>query len=429
MTVWWMIWVLASPVSVGQTLSETQPSGEDGVVRDDAAGDDALAAWWGGDKVTGDWFGARSDLAEIGFHLEPWMIIDWSQNWKGGLNTQGSAFRHLFGVDLTVETEPLFGLPGGTFFVQYYNHNGPDATAEDVGDFQVFSNIDADGRSQVAELWYEQWFGEYVRLKVGKVEANSEFAYAENGVEFIHPSAGFPPTILAFPSYPDPAMSLNLFAYPTSWSYIGVGWYDGALQNGFNTGELGPSMFGHQGYFWITETGVTWDGGGDRLSGRFALGGWLHTEPFEVLEPVPEDEEEVPVQIGTEGWYAILDQTLWCENPDQADDDQGISMYASYAYADPDVSEVTDNINFGAVWRGVIPTRDDDILGFGWNYVRFTGSEEHPPTGYEAAYEWFYRFELAPGVSLKPDVQYIHNPGGQGNSHAVVGTLRLEFAF
>lgn len=390
---------------------------------------DDLDSWLESDRLTGDWFGARTFMEEnIGLSIEPWWVMDASTNYHGGLDTEKTEFRHLFGVDFTLDMETAVGLEGGTFFVQFMNHNGPDASQTLTGDFQVFGNIDADGRTQVAELWYEQWFGDFLRIKIGKVEANSEFAFADNGVEFLHSSAGFPPTILGFPSYPDPATSVNVFVYPTSWSYIGFGSYDGALQNGILTGSRGPSTMGHEDWFWISEGGITWEGGDRGLDGRLALGGWYHSGNFDRFETMGR-RRTTPTQQGTEGWYTILDQTLWRENPATEDDEQGIKMYASYAHADPDVSEVDHNVNLGVIWTGLIPERNDDIVGAGMNYVHFTQSGDTEFVSHEAAYELFYKLQLTPAIAIKPDIQYIHSPGGEGLSDACVGTLRIELTF
>jgi carbohydrate-selective porin OprB len=50
--------------------------------------------------------------------------------------------------------------------------------------------------------------------------------------------------------------------------------------------------------------------------------------------------------------------------------------------------------------------------------------------GGEAAYELFYRLQLPRGVVLVPDVQWIHDPGANGDStDALVFTLRVEVDF
>ena len=46
----------------------------------------------------------------------------------------------------------------------------------------------------------------------------------------------------------------------------------------------------------------------------------------------------------------------------------------------------------------------------------------------ETAIEIFHKFQLSPWLSLKPVLQYIFNPGGDGRDAIVVGA-RVEIAF
>jgi carbohydrate-selective porin OprB len=41
----------------------------------------------------------------------------------------------------------------------------------------------------------------------------------------------------------------------------------------------------------------------------------------------------------------------------------------------------------------------------------------------------FYKAQILPWVSVKPDLQYITNPGGTGLDDALVGTVRAEIDF
>jgi hypothetical protein len=106
-------------------------------------------------RGTDDWFGARPWLDDRGVSFQANWTLDYSKNFRGGLDTAGSAFRHLFNANLTLNTERLFGLKGGTLFVNFQNQSG-DSGLTLTGDAQMFSNIDADGRTQLSELWYEQ---------------------------------------------------------------------------------------------------------------------------------------------------------------------------------------------------------------------------------------------------------------------------------
>ena len=372
------------------------------------------------EHATGGWFGVREKMAEHGVIVELNLIADYSVNFDGGLHT-GDAFRHLLSVGVHLQTERLIGWEGGAFFIGFQTFNGHNGSERLVGDVQGFDNIDADGFTQISELWYEQvLLGETLRIKVGKVEANSEFAFVEYGGEFLNSSPGFSPTILGFPSYPDQATSVNAFVYPCEWFYAGAGVYDGATQDGGygRTGNRGPSTFfgDPADLFLIGEAGLKWGHGDGERPGRLGLGVWQHTGSFDRLDGGTES--------GTTGFYAVFDQMLWREN---GEDEQGVGLFAQYGWADPDLSEINHHIGLGFAWAGAIPGRDDDVLGLMGSYVDLSGDAGFSER-YELAIELFYKIQSMQWLSLKPDLQYIINPGGEADD-ALVGTLRLEVTF
>ncbi len=376
--------------------------------------------------LTDDWFGARPWLDDHGVVFEASITADWSSNWHGGQNTNGSSFRHLFLFDVTLDTERLFGLPGGTAFIDFQNHNGEDGSG-DTGDFQAYSNIDSDGRTEIAELWYEHVFLEgMLRVKVGKVEANAEFAYTDNGGEFLNSSMGFSPTIFVLPTYPDPSMAVVVFVYPTDQLYAGLGLFDGAAVEGVTTGTRGPSTFFESSpadMFVIGEAGVKWECGDDGLPGRFGFGGWGHNGSFDRFDGSG-------TESGTAGFYLLFDQTVFLEDPADEDNEQGVGVFVQFGWADADVSEAQIHLGAGVNWIGPIPTRDDDATGLGVTLVKFTDDAGAGFTDdYETAYEVFYKAQIMPWLAVKPDIQYIINPGGAGLKDALVGTVRVELVF
>jgi hypothetical protein len=155
-----------------------------------------IHAWQRG---TDDWFGVRPKLDDRGITLQANAVLDSSWDLVGGLHRGDSAVRYLLNANITIDTERLAGWKGGSFFINFQNQAGGDG-GEMVGDAQGVSNIDSRDLTQISELWYEQRFGDdLVRVKVGKVDANSEFARVENGGEFLNPSFGVSPTIVGMP--------------------------------------------------------------------------------------------------------------------------------------------------------------------------------------------------------------------------------------
>ncbi len=378
--------------------------------------------WWKWSRVTGDWGGLRSRLEKAGVILKGSYIVDVSWVGSGGVRRRNTT-RSLLDVNLTLDLEALFGLKGATLFADYYSQVGRDGS-KDVGDIQAFSNIDSDNVHQLAELWYEQWlFENRFRLKVGKVEASSEFAYVDSAGEFIHSSPGFSPTILSFPSYPDPAMSVNVFIYPIEGIYFGLAVYNGALNDGVRTGRRGPSTFFNNvksdDYFLIGELGITWSDSANWGAGRFVVGPWYHSGDFARFDGGSES--------GTEGVYLVFEQRIWRENPGVKDDEQGLSVFFQYGYADERVSEMTHHVGFGLFLVGPISGRDDDSAGIMVSFVDLSDASGAGFTQDETALELFYRLQVTPHISVKPDLQYIIDPSGDRSiKDALVGTLRFE---
>jgi porin len=146
---------------------------------------------------------------------------------------------------------------------------------------------------------------------------------------------------------------------------------------------------------------------------------WHHTGGFATFAGGAED--------GTTGFYIVLDQQLHAED---AGGDQGLFFFAQYGYADAEVSAVEHHLGAGVQWVGLIPGRDTDVAGLMASYAALS---DEAGAGFtddaETAVELFYKAQITPWLSLKPDIQYISNPGGAGLDDAWVATLRLELVF
>ncbi len=372
--------------------------------------------------ATGDWGGLRSMLEEHGLLAEASMISDASWLAAGGRNPDSGAVRGLLDLTLTVDTERALGLDGGELFVDFLLQRGRDGSL-DTGDLQVYSNIDSEDRTQLAQLWYEQSLLEdRLRVKLGKIDANSDFAFVEQGFRFIHSSFGFSPTVLGMPSYPDSAFGGLAYARPGGGTYLGAGVFDGATQAGRPTGPRGPStLFGDPSdLFLIGEAGIGWRRDAGNRQGRLGIGGWRRTGDFARFDGGDED--------GTAGFYVVFDQLFL--GSDRDDDDRDLGVFVQYGWADPQLSPIEHHVGAGLSFVGPLSGRPRDAAGVGISYA---GLSEAPGAGLrggsEIAAELFYSFEITPFLHLKPDLQWIRNPGGVGADDAWVVTLRSSITF
>lgn len=407
-----------APLSFAQA-EEAMPAASEGASESSVASADPLQ--W--DYATGNWFGVRDQLEEKGIHFHADLILDYAKNLKGGADTEGEAWEHLLTVSVEVDFATLLNWPG-TFYIAFDQQHGQSASDE-VGDFQLTSDVTADGLTQISELWYEQrFFEDKLGITLGKIDAYNYFAVNDNAGDFIHGSTNFPATNLLMPTYPDPALGIVVWAEPVEWLYVRAGLFDGALAEGKRTGSLAfQTVFNPPADLYIIgEAGVTWSIMEQGLAGRAAFGGWGSTGTLTRVDGNPEE--------GTEGFYLTFDQMLWKENADDAEDAQGVGMFVMFDWTDPNVQAVEYHIGGGIRWQGALPTRDEDALGLGVHMIKFN---DDPLTGFtddaETAIEAFYKVQLTPWISFQPDLQYIFNPGGAGNPDAIVGTMRARIAF
>jgi porin len=370
--------------------------------------------WHARERLTGNWWGARTSLSDRGIAIDASITYDLSKNLRGGVDTSGVGLVQLYDLYLTLDTERLLGLKGGTFFVVFQHQTGqsPD---DEVGSYQGVSSIDADGRTQVSEAYYQQsLFDDRLTLKAGKIDATADFACSDFGNAFVGASMGLSPNI-PIPTYPDSAFGASARWNVTEALYVGAGAYDGAAQEGVPTGSRGPkTLFGKPSdLFLIAQVGSAYDLGD--TSGHVAVGAWHHTGTFDRFDGGTDDRSS--------GAYLLVDHTLYRENPDDEDDAQGLSLFALYGLADDAVAEAPHHVVAGAVYTGLIPTRDADSIGLAAGAAFFADGAGFD-ADHEVVIELFYEFRPLPFISLKPDLQYILNAGGADD--AFVATLRAQ---
>jgi carbohydrate-selective porin OprB len=183
----------------------------------------------------------REQFVDSGYAVSGALVWDVSPNLRGGIDTQRAVSRYLLGIGFAADLEKVLGWRGATVFVDFQHHDGTLGEAI-VGDFQVFSNIDAPRRTQIPRAWLEtHWLSDRLRIKAGKIDANNEFAYTLSGGSFLNSSMGFSPTIFVMPTYPDPAGGMVAeWTWSPRWQLRG-GVFDGVGVTGVLTGERFPT--------------------------------------------------------------------------------------------------------------------------------------------------------------------------------------------
>jgi porin len=367
---------------------------------------------------TGPWNGGREDLMKRGFEFGGYLAVDVSKNLRGGLDTEATPVRYLLDLHVALDGEKLVGVPGATFLVDFQSHDGPNAIENLTGELQGFDNMDARSFVQIYQLWWEQeWGGEALRTKVGKMDGATEFSVMPHSVEFLNSTMPWSVSMFTFPTYPDAAPGSLVCWKPAEWFFVQGGVFYS------NASETFLDLAGHPqacrtaagGIFLIGETGLQWKLG-EEMPGKFAVGSWRHTGEFAA--------QDGGANIGgASGAYFSADQTLWHKEGDGLRD---AGIFLEGGMAQGDVSPISQQLGGGLTLTGLVPGRAEDVMGFGAAWAK--PGDQGARFGFEMAWEWFYKVQITSWASTKWDVQYVRHPGA-AYGDALVTTLRVQIDF
>ncbi|MFW6155379.1 MAG: carbohydrate porin [Planctomycetota bacterium] len=389
---------------------------------------------WERETLTNDWFGLGRQRAEQGVSVNLGLTQVYQANLRGGRSTHRRSGRYAGSYDLELEldTGKLFRLPGGSFFLLAEGSWSEGIDASSVGSlFGVNDDAGGERSIDVTELWYEQsLLDDTLRLRLGKLDLTGGFecqgcpvafdgsAYANDETsQFLNGALVNNSTI----PFPDNGLGVVAYLQPREGWYVAAGAADAqadARETGFNTAFQGRGDF-----FTIFETGVVprLPSRNGRLPGAYRLGLWYDPQPKERFDGRGVKRDDV-------GFYLSFDQMILKENVDE-EDTQGLGLFARYGLADSQVNEIKTFWSAGAQYQGLIPARDEDVLGFGVAQGRLSRTAGFT-VSHETAMELYYNAEITPWLGITPSVQYVLNPGGlQGVDDTAVAGMRLQMSF
>lgn len=385
-------------------------------------------------RLTGDWGGMRTTLEENGIGFGLFLTSVYQRNTHGGLKTHhaheitGSA-----DYDLSLDLEKLKLIHGGTLYARAESSWGDGISETSIGD--VFGvNGDAVGNQEIAlfECWYEQlFFGDKLRVRVGKLDLTVDFdtnAYAnDETTQFLNNALILTGNV----PWPDYGLGAEVFAQPTEWLYFGVAAAD-AQANGVETG-FNTTFHDEDYFFGVFEFGLTpeWQTSRGKLPGAYRFGLWYDPQPKEKFFNVPDGQYvTIPTKRDDIGFYVNLNQLVFKEKPDDDADTQGLGVFFRYGHAADSVNLIEHFWSVGGQYQGPIPTRDNDVLGFGFaqgilseTFRSLNGGDR------ESVYEVYYNAQVLPWLSISPDIQFIRNPGETSGHDAFVFGVRVQASF
>lgn len=420
------------------------------------------------DYLFGDWGGLRTQLKEKGVDFEFLFLGAIPSDVGGGLK-EGSVAEGVLLMMMDLYSDKLAGYHGGQFHVSGGAiFNGPEFSANYVGDLNKVSLLDFPDNLLLWELWYEQRFlDDKVSLKAGQLAIDRDFILPEyytslGGISFLNQTFFYP--TLAFdvwdqPYYPvgnhalastpygTPGVRLRVDALP--YAYYQVGAYSGNVDrhrgnDDFPLALESGALVYNEITFKINQTKEA-----EGPPGNLKIGGYLHTDSFydeyqstftafnNVLAaksvPLPPiDTYPNPIQHACNyGVYFLADQVLWREVGKEDQAQQGLVGFFRAAGAPADRNLATLGLDGGLVYKGPIPGRDWDSVGLAFSYLKISddlrqaqqaingyyqanfGTSVFPKyADYEAVLELNYRAQVTAWWTLQASVQRVFHPGG-----------------
>jgi porin len=400
---------------------------------------EAPKGFWEQDRLTGDWRGLRSDLADSGVHLNAEYIGDGLANVSGGLR-RGAVYQGRFEVSAELELEKLAGLPGATIFANAYQIHGRGLTAEHLGNLLPTSNIEAVPSTRLFTAWFQQnWLDDRLSLRVGQLAADDEFIISDTAGTFVNGTFGW--LALAAnnlpsggPAYPLAAPGVRFAAKPAENFTFRTAVFGGdpagrpGDEDPQRHNSSGTTFSLEGGTFVISELEYAAKLGG--LPGTYKVGGWYHSGSFDDLRRdalglslADPASSGVPARHrGNHGIYGVADQAVYRE---EGSEEKGLNLFMRIGGAPSDRNPVDFYIDGGAAYKGLIPGRDADTIGIAAGYAHvsddlqdldadrnaFTGGNG-PIEDAETVLEITYIAQVTPWCSLQPDVQLVFQPGG-----------------
>ena len=413
---------------------------------------------WGSDGLTGDWGGARTGLIDKGIYLTGEYTSLLLDNFTGGAE-QAFYGAGIAEFTLTIDTERLAEIDGGTFFLCYGYANWYNQKFESTGQFiptgstvgtEVnFLYAQKSTLNQINQLfWRQALFDDQLQITFGKIDANVEFGNILAADSFQYGSSAAPPSMITYlPTYPNASTGLEISLKLSDELTGKFGWWDGTTRAlnqrtgavGPSTGSRGPdSFFNNDGHwFLVTEWDYSWTL--DPLRpGTLAAGAWIQTGTSST-----EGNHSTTGVDDVPGFYVGGQQTIWAPSEAFATEGGGIIAFGQFGWSPPSKNPFEFSIIGGISATGVIPGRPADALGVMASGTFFSDNEAiyqsilgdgqaGPPGGSEAAIELFYKLQLTPAFSIQPGIEWIATPSGGDPSaldDAVTGYLIINIQF
>ncbi|WP_239017716.1 carbohydrate porin [Sphingomonas aracearum] len=390
--------------------------------------------------LIGDWQKIRTRLGEQGIGLTARYASESGYNFAGG---ERKLFRETgqFDVGALLDLDKLVGLQGGAFQATITWRRGYDLTTDaGLNTLQQVQEVYGRGQTvRVTQLWYEQKIGDRVEVKLGRTNPGEDFAVFSCHFQNLS-FCGAPPGNLNgdyWYNWPVGQWGARVHVDLPRDFYVQGAVYEINPRN-LDNGFFVAHFEGATGVLIPVEAG--WSrGGNDGHVGSYKVGGWIGTADGDDIlldvnrRPVPITGLSPLRRSSRYGVYVSVQQQLTGTSKD-GKAATGLSMFANYTQSDRATTLTDNQIALGLFYKGLVPAVPGDVLGVAVARTNVNSRAEQtdrltgiPARDAEYAAEVYYSIHPADWLELRPNVQWVHQPGGV-RAAKDVGVLGMKAA-
>lgn len=342
------------------------------------------------------------------------------------LKSNNASSYGLMRLDVTREDElPWFPISNVSFFGDFMITTGGRPSSA-VGDLQVADNIEAPTSTfKFMSLGIKKDFVPLgLSFSIGLMDLNAEFYVTDASASFLNSSFGVghelaQSTINGPSIFPSPSLALLSKMSFRSHAYLKVGIFDAVPDETDEIRFNKVVLKSEEGFLLSTEGGVELES-----SFKAGVGFWRYSQTFPDLTDV--DANQVPEKRTNSGFY-LLGEKRWTPR---------MSTFVRWGFASPNVHPTQTNFSMGGTLQDPFSIPNTE-LGLGASLILSTNkfrstlnSEGVPSAAQESVYEVFYTYSINQTLSLRPDFQYLTNPGyNTASASAWVGSVRAILDF
>jgi porin len=404
--------------------------------------------FWSRSTLTGDWGGARNDLAQKGVTLDLNLIQIGQGNISGGKDV-GWEYGGRGDLTINLDTQKMGLWPRGHITMEVEGNFGNSVNPQTgalmpVNTNQIFP-IPGSDELNIPNVSIMQFLSDYIAVVVGKLATitphtgdMNEFAHGKGDTQFFNLAFNANPTVLV--TVPYSTLAAGVIILPTknpAEAIITINALDAngvANRSGFDTVFKGNTTYSIEGRVRTDFFGMT---------GHQLMGATYSARNFTSLDQrIIIDDHEIEQKDNSWSFHYNFDQYVY--EPKKG---QGIGIFGRFGASDGNPNPVHYFYSIGVGGKGVISGRPLDQFGIGYYYMdvnspKFTGplATREVPLQSGQGFEAYYNFAITPWMKLTPDIQVVRAaqkdkvvsiipPIKQSIDAATVVGLRLQMVF